>query len=66
MIFGDGRGRRSYQEPPRLSQDFDRLREKAVQLSVDHSGESGEGRDRGVVVGGETTADVEQLEIEAS
>jgi hypothetical protein len=64
--LGDGCGRGGDQEPPRLSKDFDRFGEKSVQLGVNHLRESPERRDRLVVVGGKTTADVEELEIEAT
>ena len=55
-----------HQETPRLSEDFDRLGEQPVQFGVDHLGESPEGWDRIVVVGRKTTANVEELEIEAA
>jgi len=64
--LGDGGGSGGDQETSRLSEDFDRFREKPVQLGGDHFGESLEGRDRVVIVGRKTTADVEELEIEAT
>ncbi len=64
--LGDGGGGGGDQETPRLSKDFDRFGEKPVQLGVDHFGEFPEGRDRVVVVGRKTTADIEELEIEAT
>jgi hypothetical protein len=64
--LGDGGGGGGDQETPRLSKDFDRFGEKTVQLGVDHFGEPPEGRDRLVVVGRKTTADVEEFEIEAT
>ena len=64
--LGDGGDGAGDQETPRLGKDFDRFGEKAVQLGVQHFGEFLEGWDRVVVVGGKTTADVEQLEIETA
>ncbi len=64
--LSDGGGGGGHQEPAWLGQDFDRFGEQPVQFGVDHFRQSPEGRDSVVVVGGETAADVEQLEIEAA
>jgi hypothetical protein len=64
--LGDGSDSGGDQEASRLSENFDRFGEKPVQLGVDYFGESPEGRDRVVVVGRKTSADVEQREIEAT
>src|SRR5580704_17053154 len=61
---GDGGGGRGDQKTPWFSKNFDRFGEKAVQLGVDHFGDSPEGRDRVVVVGRKSATNVEELEIE--
>ena len=66
MISRDGRGGGGNEEPPRLGENLDGLREKAVQLAVDRFGQALEGGYGVVVVRGKAAADVEQLEIEAA
>src|ERR1035437_4332257 len=62
----DCRGGARYQKPARLSQDFDILREQAVDLGVDLPGQHVEGL-HGMVVGyREAASDVEDLDLMAA
>ena len=63
MILEPRRGGGGHQEPARLGQDLDVLREEPVELAVDGLGQFAERLD-GVVVGrGEAAADVEQVQL---
>src|SRR5215831_51713 len=64
--LGNRCGGGSDQKATRFSKDFDRLGKQTVQFGVDHFSQSSEGRDCGVVVGREATADVQEFEIKAT
>src|SRR5271157_3809435 len=66
MIWATAVAAEATRKRPGSARISNRFGEKPVQLGGDHFGESLEGRDRLVVVGRKTTADVEQLEIEAT
>ena len=64
--LGHQRGGGGHQEPARLGEDFDVLREEPVELGVDASGQLAKRLTLAVVGGGEAAADVEQFQLVAA
>ena len=64
--LGDGVTRRGHEEPTRLGEDLDLLREQPVELVVDLLGQVAELGHARVVGRGEPATDIEQLEGEAA